>query len=257
MPAPLSTPHPARVPSTRRLSSLFSLLIICGLLTGSLPPLRADATPSQTPRVVRADSAHGRPARAVRTATAAPASAQMTVFLPLIRSNSAPRNTPTPTATPGPSPTRTPAPTATPTSTPDGPAGDTQPPAVPANLRLDAKTSASISLVWDATTDNVAVAGYEILIGTAVAAATADTLAMVGGLTPDTSYVFAVRAKDAAGNRSAASAPLSVRTTRVDGLPAHPADIAPPVEQTTASDFAANIEFLYSGPEAIHTGVAP
>ncbi|MFL5807542.1 MAG: fibronectin type III domain-containing protein, partial [Roseiflexaceae bacterium] len=257
MPAPLSTPHAARVPSTRRLSSLFSLLIICGLLTGSLPPPRADATPSQTPRGVRADSARGRPARAVRTATAAPASAQMTVFLPLIRSNSAPTPAPTPTATPAPSPTGTPAPTATPTSTPIGPAGDTQPPAVPANLRLDAKTSASISLVWDATTDNVAVAGYEILIGTAVAAATADTLAMVGGLTPDTSYVFAVRAKDAAGNRSAASAPLSVRTRRVDGLPADPADIAPPVEQTTASDFAANIEFLYSGPDAIQTGVAP
>jgi YD repeat-containing protein len=132
-----------------------------------------------------------------------------------------------------------------------------QPPSAPANLRLGVKTSTSIGLLWDASTDNTAIAGYDILIGTAVAATTSDTIGAVDGLTPDTSYVFSVRAKDAAGNLSAVSAPLSIRTERVDQLPYDPADIAPPVDQTTASDFAANTAFLYSGSDAIQTGAAP
>ena len=92
--------------------------------------------------------------------------------------------------------------------------------------------------------------GYDISIGAALVASTSGANGTANGLTPDTSYTFTVRAKDAAGNLSAASDPIRIRTKRVDGLPYDPAVIAPPVEQTTVSDFAADTQFLYTGPDA-------
>lgn len=41
------------------------------------------------------------------------------------------------------------------------------------------------------------------------------------------------------------------------GLPPNPATVAPPVDQTVATTVSASIQFLYSGPNAIQTGVAP
>ncbi len=41
------------------------------------------------------------------------------------------------------------------------------------------------------------------------------------------------------------------------GLPPNPATVAPPVDQTVATTVSASTEFLYSGPNAIQTGVAP
>jgi streptogrisin C len=56
------------------------------------------------------------------------------------------------------------------------------------------------------------VTGYDVLNGTAVATTVTGTTATVSGLTPDTAYSFSVQAKDAAGNKSTASASISVRT---------------------------------------------
>ncbi len=74
-------------------------------------------------------------------------------------------------------------------------------------------TGSSVTLSWTASTDNVNVSGYEVLDGTTVVGTTATTSLQVTGLTPDTSYTFSVRAKDASGNVSPASAPITVRTT--------------------------------------------
>jgi streptogrisin C len=67
-------------------------------------------------------------------------------------------------------------------------------------------------LAWNASTDNVGVTGYEVYRGTTLATTVAATSATVSGLTPDTDHVFTVKAKDAAGNASKASTPLTVRT---------------------------------------------
>ncbi|MDQ3404526.1 MAG: S8 family serine peptidase [Actinomycetota bacterium] len=93
-----------------------------------------------------------------------------------------------------------------------GGGGDTQAPTVPATLRSTGSTSTSISLAWDASQDNVGVTGYEVYNGTELATTVAGTSGTVTGLSADQSYEFTVKARDAAGNVSAASAPLKART---------------------------------------------
>jgi len=93
---------------------------------------------------------------------------------------------------------------------------DTQAPSVPASPRSTGVTSNSVSLAWTASTDNVAVTGYEVFTNgstTVAASTTGATSATVSGLAADTAYSFTVKAKDGAGNRSAASSAVSARTS--------------------------------------------
>ncbi len=95
--------------------------------------------------------------------------------------------------------------------------GDTQAPTTPAGLTAVTTTATSAALTWSAATDNVGVAGYDILRdGTAVASSTTPSYTD-NGLTPDTSYSYAVRARDAAGNTSKNSAPTTVKTKAGSG----------------------------------------
>ncbi|WP_434739611.1 cellulase family glycosylhydrolase [Micromonospora sp. SH-82] len=100
---------------------------------------------------------------------------------------------------------------------------DSRAPSVPGNLRATATTSSSVSLAWNASTDNVGVTGYDVYRGGTLATTVTGTTATVGGLSPATGYGFTVRARDAAGNASAQTAPLTVTTapgTGVGGTPA-------------------------------------
>ncbi|SET63058.1 fibronectin type III domain-containing protein [Stigmatella erecta] len=95
------------------------------------------------------------------------------------------------------------------------PSTDTQAPTAPASLRSTGTTSTSVSLAWNASSDNQGVTGYEVFTNggsTAAATTTGATSVTVSGLSANTSYSFTVKARDAAGNRSAASAALSVKT---------------------------------------------
>ncbi|WP_379135839.1 discoidin domain-containing protein [Paenibacillus sp. sgz500958] len=96
-------------------------------------------------------------------------------------------------------------------------AADTQAPSTPANLTATAASSSVINLSWTASTDNVGVTGYEIyrsgaLIGTSTTASYSNT-----GLTPSTAYSYTVKAKDAAGNLSAASNTATATTSSGTG----------------------------------------
>lgn len=93
-----------------------------------------------------------------------------------------------------------------------GGTGDVIPPTAPQNLVLGGKTATSVSLSWDASSDNLAVTGYVISGGPTQITVTG-TSATVTGLTANTSYTFSVRAKDAANNVSAASNSLAVTTS--------------------------------------------
>lgn len=90
--------------------------------------------------------------------------------------------------------------------------GDTQPPSAPTNLTSPSKTDTSVSLSWNASTDNVGVAGYNVYRGSTLAGTTSSTSFTVTGLMPSTSYSFTVKAKDAAGHVSAASNAVTVTT---------------------------------------------
>lgn len=96
----------------------------------------------------------------------------------------------------------------------DGPGGgsDTQAPTAPASLRSTGKTSSSVSLAWNASTDNVGVTSYDIYSGSNQVLSVSGTSATVSGLASSTGYTFTVRARDAAGNSSAASNAVSVTT---------------------------------------------
>jgi hypothetical protein len=98
----------------------------------------------------------------------------------------------------------------------DGPGGggggDTQAPTAPTNPRSTGKTSSSVSLAWNASTDNVGVTGYDVYQGSTRATTVTGTSATVSGLAASTAYSFTVRARDAAGNLSPASTAVSVTT---------------------------------------------
>lgn len=92
---------------------------------------------------------------------------------------------------------------------------DNSPPTAPTGLHvMGTPGSNSVHLMWGASTDNVGVAGYRIYQGgTLVATVNGTTLEkIVTGLAPDTTYTFTVRAYDAAGNESANSNAVSVKT---------------------------------------------
>ncbi|GII82262.1 hypothetical protein Ssi03_02520 [Sphaerisporangium siamense] len=103
-----------------------------------------------------------------------------------------------------------------------GTPGDTTPPSVPANLRATGTTANSVSLAWDASTDNVGVTGYEVYRGTTLVTTATGTSYTDSGLTASTSYTYTVRARDAAGNRSAASSPVTATTGGGNGAPGQP-----------------------------------
>ncbi|MCG3115418.1 MAG: DNRLRE domain-containing protein [Candidatus Manganitrophus sp. SA1] len=99
---------------------------------------------------------------------------------------------------------------------------DTTTPTVPGNVSGAALSTTQINLTWSVSTDNVGVAGYRIYRnGVEIGARSVPTFSD-GGLTPDTLYSYRVAAYDAAGNLSAQSAAVSVRTLA-------PADTAAPV----------------------------
>ena len=92
---------------------------------------------------------------------------------------------------------------------------DTEAPSVPTNLAVTGVTSSSVSLSWTASTDNVSVSGYDVYKDGVLFGNASSTSITVTGLTPKTSYLFFIVAKDAAGNKSGNSA--SVVGTTEDG----------------------------------------
>ncbi len=96
--------------------------------------------------------------------------------------------------------------------TTNNPSNDTQAPSAPSNLRSTATTAASVSLAWNASTDNTGVVSYDVYRGTTLATTVTGTTATVTGLSPSTSYTFTVRARDGYDNVSVPSGALTART---------------------------------------------
>lgn len=102
---------------------------------------------------------------------------------------------------------------------------DTKSPSTPMNLSATAASSSQVNLSWSDSTDNVGVTGYLLercqdvdcanfqLIATVAGTTFTDT-----GLTTNTNYTYQVRARDAAGNLSGASTPVSIKTLAVAPL---------------------------------------
>ncbi|SHG95556.1 glycosyl hydrolase family 18 protein [Streptoalloteichus hindustanus] len=103
------------------------------------------------------------------------------------------------------------------TVTTNNPADDTEPPTAPANLRSTGVDASSVTLAWNASTDNRGVAGYDVYLGSTLRTTVAGTTAKVDGLSPSTDYTFTVRARDLYDNVSGPSNTVNARTSDIVG----------------------------------------
>jgi hypothetical protein len=120
-----------------------------------------------------------------------------------------------PAAPAGPSPPAVPTPPSTP-----APARDTVAPTAPTALSIGSVTVAAIPLSWKASTDNVGVVGYNVVLdGVQLSQLVAGTTFTFSGLSCASSHELGVQAVDAAGNAS----PLVVKTAKTAACPPPPA----------------------------------
>lgn len=89
---------------------------------------------------------------------------------------------------------------------------DTTAPSAPTNLAASGTTQTTTSLSWTASTDNIAVTGYNIYQNGTQIGTSSTTSYNVTGLSASTTYSFTVKAKDAAGNISNTSNTVNVTT---------------------------------------------
>ena len=96
---------------------------------------------------------------------------------------------------------------------------DTTAPSAPAGLLSPGHTDRTVILAWNAASDDIGVTGYLITRNGMPAGTSTTTTFSDSGLTADTTYSYTVRARDAAGNTSVASATLTVTTAPPDTTP--------------------------------------
>ncbi|MDA0173577.1 fibronectin type III domain-containing protein [Solirubrobacter taibaiensis] len=110
-------------------------------------------------------------------------------------------------------------------------ARDRTPPTVPTGLRVVAVTEDSVTLRWNPSTDNSGQIHAYVVNG--VYHPGNSTQKTITGLVPNWTQTYRVSALDAAGNRSAASAPLTATTAPDVTAPTVPGAVR--VTATTAS----------------------
>ena len=131
-------------------------------------------------------------------------------------------------------------------------ASDATAPSVPAGLSSPSRTSTSVSLSWNASTDNPGgsgVAGYDVFQNGTIVGAPAGTSFTATGLAANTAFAFRVRARDNAGNASAQSASLSVTTDAAGNcnmLPSVPTGLA----STSKTSSSVTLSWNASSPGA-------
>jgi calcineurin-like phosphoesterase family protein/fibronectin type III domain protein len=92
-------------------------------------------------------------------------------------------------------------------------ASDTAAPSTPTNLRASASGPTTVNLTWNASTDNVGVAGYDVYRNGALLTKTGPSTAYSdASAAASTSYSYQVRARDGAGNTSGSSNTATVTT---------------------------------------------
>lgn len=113
---------------------------------------------------------------------------------------------------------------------------DRIPPTAPTRLVATAADSDSVTLSWGPSTDNSGRFNYVICCaGPAVTVQKTATTHTLEGLRPGTTHIFRVYAKDAAGNTSSPSNPVTVTTAGELTVPTKPAVQVPSVGPTHAS----------------------
>ncbi len=97
--------------------------------------------------------------------------------------------------------------------TPPPPPADTTKPSVPSGLQTTGVTTNSVSIKWNASSDNVGVKGYNVFRSGTKIGTTTSTSYTNTGLTANTTYSYSISAYDAAGNTSSTTASLNAKTS--------------------------------------------
>mgnify|MGYP000200423362 CR=1 FL=1 len=127
---------------------------------------------------------------------------------------------------------------------------DTEAPTVPTNVVASNETITTIDLSWTASTDNVAVTGYNVYIDGTLTYQTANTTYQVTGLSPSTSYAIQIEAKDLINNKSAKSTVLNASTTTDSNAPTVPTNLV----ASNISGTTFNLTWAASTDDAAVTG---
>ncbi|MFZ1747023.1 MAG: fibronectin type III domain-containing protein [Nitrospirales bacterium] len=83
-------------------------------------------------------------------------------------------------------------------------------PTTPGNLTLNSASNTQVAFSWTASTDNVGVAGYDVARNNVVIGQPTTNAFVDKSTSPGMTYLYTVKARDASGNVSASSSPLSV-----------------------------------------------
>ncbi|MEO7904816.1 MAG: fibronectin type III domain-containing protein [Candidatus Saccharimonadales bacterium] len=94
---------------------------------------------------------------------------------------------------------------------------DVTPPTIPGGVRITKRRDTSLVVGWSASTDGVAVKGYDVVVNGVSVGKTSSLTRKVTGLTPLTTYIVAVRAYDTADNYSALSTAITTATVEGSG----------------------------------------
>lgn len=114
---------------------------------------------------------------------------------------------------------------------------DTEAPTVPSGLKAFFITDESIAFSWNASADNIGVTGYDIYKDGEYAGTTNETHFSLEGLNAAVQYSITVKAKDEAGNISAAGTALNTATSEA-------------IPRTTVDD--ADVSIQYTGTWSAH-----
>ena len=134
---------------------------------------------------------------------------------------------------------------------------DSAPPSAPTGLSTSNVTQTSLSLTWNASTDNVAVAGYDVYRNGTKMESTTSRSSGQSGLSCGTAYWFGVEALDAAGNHSARA---SVNATTAACPPTAPPPPPPPSPPPTPPDPSGPITITQGGTYTgnwVGSGIGP
>jgi chitodextrinase len=129
-------------------------------------------------------------------------------------------------------------------------ARDTKAPTKPSYLTVTNATTSSLSLSWQRSRDNVAVAGYRVYLNGSLKAAVQSTSYTFTGLACGSSKTLGVQSYDAAGNKSAiASVVASTRPCPDLSAPTTPTNLS----ETSATQSSISLSWT---PSTDNVGVA-
>jgi len=112
---------------------------------------------------------------------------------------------------------------------------DTTPPSIPSIDSVVANSATDVTIIWSEATDDVGVTGYTLYRDGTPVVTTPNTSHADQNLTPETTYVYTVKAHDAADNSSALSAGAPITTLAPTDTTSPTVSITSPSENDTVS----------------------